>query len=175
MQSRYDCTHGTALQPMSMLLHAPCRQLPYMVVHVYSLCKCTMRVKHGYQVSCFCAGIAGVVRDEPRSNNSSVQVSYPAYPTLQPITSEPPASSYNQYTSPPQQDYNSYDQASFYQQPQMHQQSQPQAQTQPHQHQQQQSQPYPEYQGSQLQYGASPYGQQPAQAPVSYQVTCRSA
>ncbi|DBB06623.1 hypothetical protein WJX77_002547 [Trebouxia sp. C0004] len=111
-------------------------------------------------------GIAGVVRDEPRSNTSSVQVSYPAYPTLQPITSEPPASSYNQYTSPPQQDYNSYDQASFYQQPQMHQQSQPQAQTQPHQHQQQQSQPYPENQGSQLQYGARPYGQQPT---VSYE------
>ena len=140
--------------------------------HVHSLCKCKVGVKHGYQVSCFCAGIAGVVRDEPRSNTSSVQVSYPAYPTLQPITSEPPASSYNQYTSPPQQDYNSYDQASFYQQPQMHQQSQPQTQTQPHHNQQQQSQPYTEYQGSQLQYGASPYGQLPAQAPVSYQVRC---
>lgn len=111
-------------------------------------------------------GIAGVVRDEPRSSNN-VQVSYPAYPTLQPLTSDPPAINYNQYTQPPQQDYNGYDQASFYQQPYVQQQSQSQAQ--PQQHQQPQSQPYQDLHGSQPQYGVSPYGQQPAQALTSYQ------
>lgn len=33
MQSRYDCTHATALQPMSMLLYAPCRHLPNMDIY----------------------------------------------------------------------------------------------------------------------------------------------
>lgn len=113
------------------------------------------------------AGIAGVANmDEPRSNSSSVQVSYPAYPTLQPITSDPPASSYAQYTAPPQQDYsqghNHFDhgrQPSPYQQ---------QAHQQP-QLQQQQQQSYQDLNGSQSPYDASPYGQQPVQAQSSYQ------
>lgn len=124
-----------------------------------TICSCTATVH--------AAGIAGVANmDEPRSNSSSVQVSYPAYPTLQPITSDPPASSYAQYTSPPQQDYsqghNHFDrgsQPSPYQQ-QVHQ--QPQLQ-------QQQQQPYRDLNGSQSPYEASPYGQQPVQAQSSYQ------
>ena len=116
------------------------------------------------------AGIAGVANmDEAGSNSSSVQVSYPAYPTLQPIASNPPASSYAQYTAPAQQDYsqghNHYDHGSqpFYQQ-QVHQ--QPQVQ---------QQQPYQPIVGD-VNGGrtfASPFtdptGQQPVQVQSSYQ------
>ena len=125
-----------------------------------------------YRPSLHTAGIAGVANmDEPRSNSSSVQVSYPAYPTLQPIASNPPASSYVQYTAPAQQDYsqghNHYDQGSqlsSYQQ-QVHQQP----------HQQQQQQPYQPIVGdmSGSQTFAPPFtdptGQQPVQVQSSYQ------
>ena len=118
-------------------------------------------------VLCTIAGIAGVSNmDEPRSNSSSVQVSYPAYPTLQPITSEPPASSYAQYTAPPQQDYSHghshYEQGS--QSP--YQQQVPQFQAQ----QPQQQQSYKDLSGGQSAYGASLYGQEPVQVQRYQQV-----
>ena len=117
------------------------------------------------------AGIAGVANmDEPRSNSSSVQVSYPAYPTLQPIASNPPASSYAQYTAPAQHDYsqghNHYDQGS---QPSSYQQ---QVHQQP---QLQQQQPYQPTVGD-MSSGRTfahpfidPSGQQPVQVLSSYQ------
>ena len=127
------------------------------------------------------AGIAGVANDDvSRSSHSSVQVSYPAYPTLQPITSNPPASSYNQYLPAPAQQEHSYDSMqgygsqghsgqgqlgqgmqTYYQQPQVQQQSQAVHQ------QQQQQQPYQDLHSSQ---GGSSYMQQLSQAPASYQV-----
>lgn len=123
------------------------------------------------------AGIAGVANDDvSRSSHTNVQVSYPAYPTLQPITSNPPASSYNQYLPAPAQEH-SYDSmqgygaqagqgTSYYQQPQAQQQSQ----TMPPQQQQQQyhqQQPSQDLYGSQ---GQSAYTQQLSQPVPSYQV-----
>lgn len=118
------------------------------------------------------AGIAGVANDDvSRVSHSNVQVSYPAYPTLQPITSNPPASSYNQYLPAPAQQEHSYDSMqghgsqsgqgmqSYYQQPQ----AQPQSQAVP----QQQQQPYQDMYSSQ---GANAYTQQLSHAPANYQV-----
>ena len=109
--------------------------------------------------------------DEPASNSSSVQVSYPAYPTLQPITSEPPAGSYALYTAPPQHEYShGYSQQggqpTSYQQPQM--QQQPQLEQPQLQQPQQQQQLYQDLNGGQSPYGASQYGQQAVQAQSSY-------
>lgn len=108
--------------------------------------------------------------DEPRSNSSSVQVSYPAYPTLQPIASNPPASSYAQYTGPAQQDYsqghNHYDQGS---QPSSYQQ---QVHQQPQQQQQQPYQPIVgDMNGSRIFAPpfTDPTGQQLVQVQSSYQ------